>query len=702
MRPAVLFSLFADVDALASVGAKTKEALARLSCSRVVDLFWHVPAGTVERRWLQNIRAAQEGEIVTVQLTVDTHFPPAGDRQHSRKHPYRIRCYTETGFLMLVFFNHYSHYMIQNLLSGKNYVVSGKVEWFNNEIQIVHPDYAVTPDKADTIPRVEAVYPLTYALTSRQLARIIQTALQKAPQLPEWLRPETVQLHQWQGWRDALLAAHNPANPHYHSSRKRLAYDELLANQLALSLTRHFVHKLPGESFKGDGNLRRSMLANIGFKLTEWQQKALEEISHDQESPSRMMRLLQGDVGSGKTVVALLAMLKVVECGKQAALMAPTEILGQQHFAWMVKACAGLGINIAFLSGSTRSKERQTTLGQLAGGAVDIIIGTHALFQEEVMFHDLGLAVIDEQHRFGVEQRMRLADKSRHADILLMTATPIPRTLTLTAYGDMDISYLKGKPAGRLPITTRTIPLSRLDEIIDSLKRATESGNRAYWICPLIEEAEGKEEKEHLKADLAAAEARFLQFQGIFEGRVGLVHGRMKAAEKDAVMLEFAEGRLDVLVATTVIEVGIDVPEASIIIIEHAERFGLSQLHQLRGRVGRGDKASSCLLLYGVPLGEISKARLSIMRESEDGFRIAEEDLRLRGGGEVLGTKQSGLPGFKLANMEEDGDLLAAAREEVMEIMATDPELTTERGLALKNLLYLFEYDSQVKYVRSG
>lgn len=702
MRPSLLFPLFADVDTLGQVGTKTKEALARLKCTRVVDLLWHLPIGFIERRKVQSFASIQTGDVITVSVMVESHSSPSHGGGHSRKHPYRIRCYTETGYLTLVFFNSYSQYIIQKLAVGGHYVISGKVEWFNNELQIVHPDYCVPLDKVDTIPTYDPIYPLTFALTSRQLSRIIQTALSKTPHLPEWIPTNILEIQHWKSWRQSLHAAHDPASPYYHISRKRLAFDELLANQLALTFVRNFIHKLAGCSIKGNGLLRKSALEQIGFTLTEWQEKALLEISKDQESPVRMMRLLQGDVGSGKTLVALLAMLHVVECGKQAALMAPTEILAQQHFKWIKKVLSSLPVRIGFLSGSSKIKERRVTLEKLAAGEIDIIIGTHALFQEEVNFHALGLGVIDEQHRFGVEQRMRLAAKSAYTDILLMTATPIPRTLTLTAYGDMDISYLKGKPAGRLPISTRVIPLSRLDEIIASLKRVIECGSKAYWICPLIEESTNTEEKEHIKSDLAAAVARFIEFQSLFEGKVGLAHGRMKQAEREEVMRQFAEGEINLLVATTVIEVGIDVPDATIIIIEHAERFGLSQLHQLRGRVGRGNDASSCLLLYASPLGEISKARLAIMRETEDGFRIAEEDLRLRGGGEVLGTKQSGLPDFKFANLEEDGDLLILARQEVSSIMKADPELKKASNEALKHLLYLFDYDTQIKYLRSA
>jgi ATP-dependent DNA helicase RecG len=699
MRPEILFSLFADVSCLPKVGAKTKEALLRLRCSRIIDLVQHMPVSVITRRFTQELSSVQDGEIITTEVTIDRHYPPENSRRFSKKHPYKIRCYSPSSYLTLVFFNDYAAEAAKRLQTGERRMVSGKVDRFGGELQMVHPDYIATLEKQDIIPAIEPVYPLTYALTLRQLWKIIQTAMGRVPVLPEWIDSVLLAKKGWKSWKDALTRVHHPESgsevlPHF-PTRQRLAYDELLANQLALKLTRHFRQKQQGQSIAGDGHLRRRILGRLGFTLTEGQKQALTEITQDQASPHRMMRLLQGDVGSGKTIVALCTMLNAIECGKQAAFMAPTELLSRQHFTGMAALC-GEDVRIALLTGSTKTKERQEILSKLAAGEIDLLVGTHALFQEQVVFHDLAAIIIDEQHRFGVNQRLALAEKGTKADVLLMTATPIPRTLTMAAYGDMDVSRIADKPMNRLPITTRMVSLERESEVIASLTRAMEKRSKIYWICPLIEEAEGKDEKDIAKSDLAAAMARYLQFSSLFEGKVGLVHGKMKAAERDKVMLEFAFGGIDLLVATTVIEVGIDVPEASVIIIEHAERFGLSQLHQLRGRVGRGAIASSCILLYSSPLSDISKARLKVIRDTEDGFLIAEEDLRLRGEGELLGTKQSGLPDFKMVDMEVHQDLLALASEDAESIIASDPMLRTERGKALRVLLYLFGYDNRM------
>ncbi|TAN50237.1 MAG: ATP-dependent DNA helicase RecG, partial [Rhodospirillales bacterium] len=501
----------------------------------------------------------------------------------------------------------------------------------------------------------------------------------------------------WTGWEEALRATHapeceadlSPLTP----NRARLAYDELLANQLALALVRRSMKKLAGRAIAGDASLRRKVKAALPFELTAAQVRSVSEILADMAEPSRMLRLLQGDVGSGKTVVALFAMLNAVEAGAQAALMAPTEILARQHMATLAPLAEAAGVPIALLTGRDKGKARQAILDQLASGQIPLVVGTHALIEEDVAFKDLALAVIDEQHRFGVHQRLGLSGKSRAADVLVMTATPIPRTLTLTAYGDMDISRLDEKPPGRKPVDTRAMPLGRAEEVMSAIQRALAQGAKVYWVCPLVEESE--------KIDLKAAEERFTALDAHFPGHAGLVHGRLKAAEKDRVMQAFAEGPLSILVATTVIEVGVNVPEATVMVIEHAERFGLAQLHQLRGRVGRSERPSVCLLLYGA-LTETAKARLKIMRETEDGFRIAEEDLRLRGAGELLGTRQSGLPEFRLADLAQHGDLLAVARDDAKLILERDPELESERGQALRTLLYLFARDAQVATLRSG
>jgi ATP-dependent DNA helicase RecG len=564
---------------------------------------------------------------------------------------------------------------------------------------MAHPDHILGAEEFGRMPLLEPVYPLTEGLSPKLLMKAIHQALEKLPQLPEWQDQSFLSRNQWPSFDEALRALHHPETPAAIApgspARRRLAYDELLASQLALSLVRASMKRAAGRKLPGTGEMRAKLIAALPYSLTRAQEEAVRDILRDMASGERMLRLLQGDVGAGKTVVALLALATAVESGAQGALMVPTEILARQHHATLSKLCAAAGIPVVLLTGREKGKAREDILARIASGETRIVIGTHALFQEGVAFHDLGLAVIDEQHRFGVHQRLALQAKAGGAtDLLVMTATPIPRTLALTVYGDMDVSKLTEKPAGRLPIDTRVIPLSRMDEVIEGLARSIARGNRAYWVCPLVAESE--------VVDLAAAEERFNQLAQRLPGQVGLVHGRMKGPEKDKVMAAFKEGALKLLVSTTVIEVGVDVPEATAMVIENAERFGLAQLHQLRGRVGRGAGKSSCLLLYQEPLGETAKARLSIMRETEDGFRIAEEDLRLRGAGEMLGTRQSGLPLFRMADLAADGDLLAAARDDAQLILNRDPKLTTERGEALRLLLYLFERDEAVRLLSAG
>ncbi|ACI98673.1 ATP-dependent DNA helicase RecG [Rhodospirillum centenum] len=693
MRPAVLYPLFAPITSLPGLGPRLGKLAERLAGPHVVDLLWHKPAGILDRMAVESIEAAPEGRHVTLTVRVDGHAPPLAANR-----PYRVRCTDHTGLMDLVFFHIKGDWLTKRLPVGQKVVVSGKAERFNGQLQIVHPDYFGPAEDAPPPTAVEPVYPLTGGLNPKPLRTAIQAALQRAPALPEWQDPAWLKRQGWPDWLTALRTLHHPEGEHDIApdgpARARLAYDELLANQLALALVRWHQRRLAGRPVAGDGHLRDKVLATLPYALTGAQRLALEEIQADMAADSRMLRLLQGDVGSGKTIVALLAMLNAVEAGCQAALMAPTEILARQHAESLAPLCATAGVELAVLTGRDKGKARQAVLDRLADGRIHILVGTHAVFQEDVAFHDLALAVIDEQHKFGVHQRLQLAAKGRGVDTLVMTATPIPRTLTLTAYGDMEVSRLTEKPPGRRPVKTVVLPAERLEEVIASLPRAIAGGQRIYWVCPLVEESE--------QVDVAAATLRHADLRERFGERVGLVHGRMKGAEKDAAMAAFAEGRLDVLVATTVIEVGVNVPEATIMVIEHAERFGLAQLHQLRGRVGRGAAASSCLLLYYPPLGETARERLSVMKESEDGFLIAEKDLQLRGAGEVLGTRQSGLPEFRLADLAAHGDLLTAARDDARLILERDPELQSPRGEALRTLLYLFERDAAVKYLRSG
>ena len=698
MRPEILFPLFAPVTSLKGVGPRISRMIEALAGSQVVDLLWHLPSGIIDRSFAPQLSEVPDGALVTVTVVIGEHLKPRNRRQ-----PYKVRCFDDTGVISLVFFRAHGDYLTKTLPKGETRVVSGRAQVFGKELQITHPDHIGTLDELDRLQTVEPIYPLTAGLTQKPLAKAVRQALEHAPtaaQMPEWHDPALMDREGWPLWREALSQVHAPQSEvelsPTTSGRRRLGYDELLANQLALLLVREKMRRKPGRALLGNGALLGTVEAALPYTLTGTQNQALAEILGDIKSPNRMLRLLQGDVGSGKTVVALMAMLQAVEAGAQAALMAPTELLSRQHFAVLQDLCASVpGVRIAALTGRDKGKARAEILAHLEAGDIDILIGTHALFQESVEFHDLALVVVDEQHRFGVHQRLALTDRQGQAtDVLVMSATPIPRTLTLTVYGDMDVSRLEEKPPGRSPVTTRAMPLDRLGEVVAGIQRSLDNGARVYWVCPLVSESD--------VLDVSAAEDRFKALAKIFDDTVGLAHGQMKPAERDKVMADFAAGAITVLVATTVIEVGVDIPEASVMVIEHAERFGLAQLHQLRGRVGRGAAQSSCLLMYAPPLGKAAKARLNILRESDDGFRIAEEDLRLRGAGEILGVRQSGLPQFRLASLSDHEDLLPIARDDARLILQNDPGLKSDRGQALRTLLFLFERDAAVGLIRSG
>ncbi len=695
MRPAILNPLFSDVTVLKGVGPKIAVLIGRAAGAHVADLVFTAPMGVVDRSFRPKIADAPFGRIVTLEVTVDRHHaPPKG-----RRLPYKVICSDDTGFVTLVFFHARADYLLKTLPEGQKRLISGKLEDFNSARQMTHPDYIADPNVPGEMPEFEPVYPLTAGLSAAVMRKAVTHALARTPQLPEWQDESWLRARSWSGWNEAVAALHTPQQQDELSllapARQRLAYDELLANQLALMLIRRARIKSNGRVINGNGKLVKMAKSALPYALTNAQKEALKEIFADMASDERMVRLLQGDVGSGKTVVAFMALLNAVETGAQAAIMAPTGILAQQHFETLAPLAHQLGVHIEILTGADKSASRTDKLAQLQNGEIDIVIGTHALFQESIRFQDLAFVVIDEQHRFGVRQRIALTQKGPKPDLLVMTATPIPRTLSLTAYGDMEHSRITEKPPGRKPVDTRTVPLNRVSEIIEGLKRAVGKGEQAYWVCPLVEESD--------LLDLTAAEERFESLKEAIGGdRVGLIHGRMPSQEKDAVMERFYAGDLSILIATTVIEVGVNAPNATIMIIEHAERFGLAQLHQLRGRVGRGDKQSSCILLYKAPLGETATSRLKVLRDTEDGFVIAEEDLRLRGAGDVLGAAQSGFPRFRLADIAVHGELLAAARDDAKLILERDPELKTPRGEALKILLYLFSRDDAVKLLSAG
>jgi ATP-dependent DNA helicase RecG len=699
MRPSLLNPLFAAITALPGVGPKLEKLYRRLlgreEVPRVVDLLFHLPTGAIDRRARPKVREVVPGTVITVAVTVDRHRPPPPNRPRS---PYQIYTSDETGDLILTFFNARRDYLEKLLPVGERRYVSGTTALYDGMLQMVHPDRVVDEAGLAQLPLVEPVYPLTEGLGLNLLRKAAEAALDRLPDLAEWQDESWIARERYPSFAQAVRTLHRPALPADLQPEglawTRLAYDELLAGQLALALVRAHLRRPAGRVTAGTGHLRKKLIEALPYSLTLSQTRAVADIVSDLEKPERMLRLLQGDVGSGKTVVALLAAAATIEGGRQAALMAPTEILVRQHYNTIAPLAAAIGIKVAILTGRERGRQRAETLERLAFGDIHMLVGTHALFQEDVAFRDLALAVVDEQHRFGVHQRLALARKGEAVDVLVMTATPIPRTLVLTYFGDMDVSELREKPAGRQPIDTRTVALGRFKEMVGAVGRALAEGRRVYWVCPLVEESE--------TVDLAAAEDRFATLKDHFGDTVGLVHGRMRGADKDRAMEQFATGVTRLLVATTVIEVGVDVPEASVMVIEHAERFGLAQLHQLRGRIGRGAERSTCLLLYKAPLGETAKARLEIMRETEDGFRIAEEDLRLRGEGEVLGTRQSGLPGFRVARVELHGKLIGAARDDASLALARDPTLTSPRGEALRQLLYLFEKDEAVRLIRAG
>ena len=699
MRPALLNPLFAPVTSLSGVGPKQDKLfrylLGRDETPRLVDLLLHLPASVIDRRARPKIRDAVPGTVVTLEVTVDRHRPTPGRNPRA---PHLVYASDETGDVVLTYFRAQPGYVEKLLPVGSKRYVSGTAQMYDGTLQITHPDRVVDEAGFAKLSGIDPVYPLTEGLALGSLRRAMAQALQKLPDLPEWISPEVIRRCKFPDIAEALNRVHMPVEltdilpdgPFW----SRLAFDELLAGQLALALVRAQLRRPAGERHAGDGQLRKKIIDALPYALTTSQQEASAAISNDLSQPVRMLRLLQGDVGSGKTVVALLAAAAVTEVGKQAALMAPTEILARQHIKTITPLAERAGLRVAILTGREKGKERRDILARLAAGEIDFLVGTHALIQDDVVFKALALAVVDEQHRFGVRERLALTAKGEAVDVLVLSATPIPRTLVLTYFGDMDVSELREKPAGRQPIDTRAVPTSRLSEVMDAVGRALSAGKLVYWICPLVEESE--------TVNLADAEARFDSLKARFGDQVGLVHGKMRGTEKDRVMAQFAAREIGLLVATTVVEVGVDVPAATIMVIENAERFGLAQLHQLRGRIGRGSEASTCLLLYKEPLNEMSTARLKVIRETTDGFRIAEEDLKLRGEGDVLGVRQSGLPGYRIARSDVHAQLITQARDEALRIMKDNPKLVGARGAALRCLLYLFERDEALPLIGAG
>ena len=692
-RPTELNAFFTETTSLKGVGPRVAEALGRAMGTRLKDLLLTPPSSLIDRSYRPKISEAKADQICTFYVTVGQHIIPS-----NRNRPYRIRVFDETGDMTLTFFKARSDYLNRVLPEGSQRLVSGKTEVFNAELQMTHPDYILSPENADDLRLYETQYPLSAGLSQKVAGKAVLGALQRLPTLSEWLDKEMLARQDWPSFHEALLRMHTPEHPIDIKidapPRLRLAYDELFAKQLAMALVRENTRRAKGRALKSTGQYIDDVLKGAPFKPTGAQTHAFAEISADMTSPYRMARLLQGDVGAGKTFVAALACAQAAEAGVQVALMAPTEILARQHAQTLTTLLTPAGLTVEAVTGRDKGKSREALATGLEAGYIDVVIGTHALFQEKVEFKDLGLVIIDEQHRFGVHDRLKLTEKGHKPDLLVMTATPIPRTLALTAYGDLDVSKLDEKPAGRKPIETRILPLQRLDDVIDGVGRAVKKGDQVYWVCPLVEDSD--------LIDLSSVEDRHRQLTAIFGDRVGLLHGRLTAQEKESISQAFKRGSYDILVATTVIEVGVDAPNATIMVIEHAERFGLAQLHQLRGRVGRGDKQSSCLLLYKGPLSVNGKSRLEIMRQSEDGFLIAEKDWELRGSGDLLGARQSGLPDYSLADLDRHKALLETAVQDARFLAQTDPGLSSERGLAARNLLYLFEQDFGIALMRAG
>ena len=693
-RPEILFPLFAPVEGLSGIGPKVAKLFARIGVTRVVDLVLLAPHDVTDRRLRDSLDGHAPGATGTLAVRILEHRPG-----RSRAAPYRVLVEGGGTQLEVVHFRADPGWMEKLYPPGEARVLSGTLDLYDGRWQMPHPDHVLTAREAEALPAFEPVYPLTKGLSQRMVAKAVRAALERLPALPDWTPRDLMAERDWPSWARAVHAIHAPDGPGALApsapARARLAHDELFSHQLALQLARARMRRGKGRPTAGDGRLRETAAAAFGHPPTGAQARALAEILGDMAGEARMMRLLQGDVGSGKTWVALMALLAAVEAGGQGALMAPTEILARQHAAAIVPLAEAAGVPVTLLTGRDKGRARTAKLDAIRQGG-NIVIGTHALMSEDVAYADLRLVVIDEQHRFGVRQRLALTEKApAGADMLIMTATPIPRTQALAEYGDLDYSVLDEKPPGRQPVATALVSMARYEEVVERLRGAIAEGSRAYWVCPLVE--------ENAELPMVSVETRHRALaEALGPERVALVHGQMGSEEKDAAMAAFQEGRAQVLVATTVIEVGVDVPEATIMVVEQAEMFGLAQLHQLRGRVGRGAAKSACLLIYRSPLGEAAKARLETMRATEDGFRIAEEDLRIRGAGDVLGHAQSGVPEFRIADLDHDRALMERARDEARRVLATDPELTGERGQALRILLYLMERDASIRLLRSG
>ena len=685
MRPKILYKLFSNLETIKGIGPKNAKLIERLCGKYLLDLILHRPIAYIDRRNSPKIKDLSNNSIVTLILKVDGHTPSFNKRM-----PYKITCSDDTGQLNIVYFNLRGPYLKKMFPIGSKKVVSGKVEEFNGIFQMTHPQHIADESNLDSVKKIECVYPLTAGISSKIIQKSINSSLAIIDDLPEWIPNDYLQKNNWTSWKKSIYEMHNPNELKEDKEDiylNRLVFDELLSQQLTVRLIKNKISKLKGNTIKPNGSLLESLKNHLSFELTDDQNQAIKEISKDQSSPNKMLRLIQGDVGSGKTIVALHGMIQCAENSKKSILMAPTEILAEQHYNTIKFFADKLKLSCALITASNKKNHNYES---------DILIGTHALFQDKVSIDNIGLIVIDEQHRFGVHQRILLNEKAgNECDILLMTATPIPRTLELASYGDMDITKIVQKPKNRKPIITKSINLNKIESLKEALIKKLKQREKIYWVCPLVDESD--------KMDLQSVNQRVLDIQKYYKDfNVEMVHGQMKQEEKNKIMDNFKNFKTQILVATSVIEVGIDDPDATVIIIENSERFGLSQLHQLRGRVGRGTKQSTCILLFDGPLTENAKKRINVMKETNDGFKIAEEDLSIRGAGEILGTRQSGLPNFRLTNLNVHKSLMSQAREMAIKIVEKDPELSSDQGKSLRLLLHLFNNQVAIDYLKSG
>ena len=694
MRPSYLNNLLSPINLVTGIGPKIEKLFNRIDINLKVHFLWHLPHNIIKRQKHENIHNDQINTLVTLKIKVLKHVP-----SRFKKQPYRVHCLCNETPIDIVFFYARHPVVKKNLPEEEIRYVSGKLEYFRNTYQITHPSHIIETKGINEIKNIEPIYSLTAGLSQKIISKYIEQIIKNIPDLNEWIDEIYLIKYRFLNWKNSIVRIHNPDKiediNNQNIYRRRLAFDELLAHQLAIAIIRNYNQKKKGIVISSNNKLYEKFLKNLKFKLTTSQKKVVEEITIDLESENQMIRLLQGDVGSGKTVVALIAMLKTVESGYQSVLMVPTSILANQHFENFCDLLSDLNLNVEILTSKDKGKDRINKLKLIANGNINIIIGTHALIQEDVVFHKIGLAVIDEQHRFGVYQRMVFHYKGKRPSILVMSATPIPRTLALASYGDMDESRLTEKPLGRKTIKTTSLTLNKVNKLIERIKiHIANSNSKFYWVCPLIEESE--------ELDLKAATLRYQHLDKIFKNKVLLMHGQLNEKEKEQIMYKFINEDYRILVATTVIEVGIDIKSATTIIIEHAERFGLAQLHQLRGRVGRSNLDSFCILLHKEIIGDNAKKRINKMIETNDGFLISEEDLKIRGAGEILGKKQSGLPSFKIAELSFDSDLLEDVRKYVEKISKNNPKLENNEGEKLRSLLYLYERDAAIKTLLAG